>query len=233
MFYLVAKFIIIYSLISVTIFGSEKIVLNSDTMHIVKDYNQDKYKNSFDSLNAIYGKYKQLPDGYEIQALLALSHYPELKEIRIDFIYRKAMIPLSSRPRLLSTFRKKEKWRYKVVISSESLDAMENILVKNLPLNSQIGIIGHELAHSVYYQNQNFFQIIGIGIMYFFPKFRAKFERDTDIRTIDYGLGWQLLEYAAYVRNINDLSNSNFDMDKYYLNPQEIEEYMNQLHIYN
>jgi len=229
----VYKFFILLSILGYTVYGSEvDMNFTPDSSASVKLYQQEKHIDKTDSLNQLYGLNKELPPGFEIQALLALKHYPDLKNVKIDFIYKKTMIPLSSRPKVFSTLRKKENRKYKVIISSESLKAMENILLKNLPFNSQIGIIGHELAHTMYYQDKNFLQVIGIGFMYIFPRYRAKFEKDTDKRTINHGLGYQLLEYAEFVRNQSDSSYTNFDMDKFYLNPDEIKKYMESLSVY-
>ncbi|NOZ45481.1 MAG: hypothetical protein GXO79_01725 [Chlorobi bacterium] len=224
MFFFTGKIILLFSVMCFTLFGNNSQIISPvDSVSIIKKYYKSDYANSIDSLKILYGKNKKLPKGFELQTLLALSHYPELKNIKIDFIYRRAIIPLSSRPRLFSLLRKKKNRKYKVIISSKSNKAMENVLVKNLPFNAQIGIIGHELAHSIYYQDKNFFNIIAIGALYVFPEFRSEFEKNTDKRTILYGLGWQLLEYADYVRNLPELSNkNNYWMDKYYLNPQEI-----------
>ena len=103
---------------------------------------------------------------------------------------------------------------------------MENLLLKNLPFNSQVGVIGHELSHTVYYLNRNFVQITGVGIHYFFPKFRGRFEKDTDIRTINHGMGWLLYDFAKFVRALPDMQQHEDWIDKFYLNHYEIIEYM-------
>jgi len=213
--------------------GSGKLANGQESTNVVLNYSKDNYREATDSLNRLYGRNKKLIEGYELQILLALSHYPELIDKHIDFIYKKTLIPLASRPRLSTTIRKKEHWVYKVIISNESLDAMEPVLLKNLPFNAQVGIIGHELAHTVYYQDKGFFQILSIGLMYFFPNFRANFERNTVKRAIQHGLGWQLLEYAQFVREKAREADYSYDeMEKFYLNPKEIKIVMTKLSIY-
>ena len=94
---------------------------------------------------------------------------------------------------------------------------------KNLSFNAQVAIIGHELAHASCYRNMNSLQVIRTGVLYFIPRFRAEFEKSTDRRTVEHGLGWQLLEYAEYVRNVVSPGGANQNwMDKFYMSPDEI-----------
>lgn len=188
-------------------------------------YHAEDYKDGYENLLAEYGYMKELPDGFELQTLLALQHYPELRNTRIKFIVKKAFIPLASRPALYSLLRKRNHRTYRVIISDQSLPQMENILLKNLPFNAQVAIIGHELAHAVEYETLNSHQLSAVGLLYFFGSFRASMEKGTDLRTIEHGLGWPLLDYAEYVREVSGSNQRQNDfMDKFYMNPDEIRE---------
>ncbi|HEC42146.1 MAG TPA: hypothetical protein ENI20_04885 [Bacteroides sp.] len=73
-----------------------------------------------------------------------------------------------------------------------------------------------------------------VGLAYFCPAFRAWFEKGTDRRTIEHGLGPELLEYAVYVRNVFEEQGQQTGlMDRYYLNPAEIKAVMEELVRYN
>jgi len=186
-----------------------------------------------DSLNSLYGFRKDLPAGFELQTLLALRHYPELNNTHVKFIVKKAFIPLSSKPSLFSLLRKRNKRTYRVIISDQTLPQMDAILLKNLPFNAQVAIIGHELAHTAEYQTLNSYQLQYTGILYVWGDFRASMEKGTDLRTIEHGLGWQLLEYAIHVREVSgsDKRQVGF-MDKFYMNPQEIRKVIDQSEFY-
>lgn len=189
----------------------------------VMAYNAEDYEHSLDSLTAEYGYRKELPEGFELQTLLALRHYPELKNTHIKFIVKRAFIPLASRPAMFSLLRKRDQRTYRVIISDKSLPQMESVLLKNLPFNAQIAIIGHELAHAVEYETLNSYKLSAVGLMYLVGSFRASMEKGTDLRTIEHGLGWQLLEYAEHVRKVSGTNSKQVDfMDKYYMNPDEI-----------
>ncbi|MEE9463115.1 MAG: hypothetical protein V3V53_14845 [Bacteroidales bacterium] len=196
-------------------------------------YNAGDYEHSFDSLVSELGYRKELPAGFELQTLLALKHYPELTNTRINFIVKEAFIPLASRPSLISLLRQRDKRTYRVIISDQSLPQMDAILLKNLPFNAQVAIIGHELAHAVEYETMNSHQLSAVGLLYFIGSFRASMEKGTDKRTIEHGLGWQLLEYAEYVRKVSGSDDRQTDfMDKFYMNPQEIRTLIDQSELY-
>ena len=186
-------------------------------------YHAKDYEQSIDSLISELGYRKELAEGFELQTLLALRHYPELKNTHIKFIIKKAFIPLASRPSMFSLLRQGDRRTYRVIISDKSLPQMDAVLLKNLPFNAQVAIIGHELAHAAEYETLNSYQLSAVGLLYFSGSFRASMEKGTDKRTIEHGLGWQLLEYAEHVREVSGSNKKQIDfMDKFYMNPEEI-----------
>lgn len=165
----------------------------------VREYLEPEQRADYDALLSEFGNNKQLPNGFELQTLLALRHYPELRDTKINFIVDDVSIPLSSRPLWSSMLRSAENRTYLVIIDSELEGVREALLLKNQPFNAQIGIIGHELAHTVYYLNRSFFGIAGNALCQL-TDCRITFERATDRRLIDYGLGWQRFDHATFVR---------------------------------
>lgn len=85
---------------------------------------------------------------------------------------------------------------YHVYINNKS--QFKGILLEDVPFNAQVGVIGHELAHIVDYENKNIFQIIGTGIGYLFGGYKKRLEHRIDLMTIDHGLGWQLHDWAKF-----------------------------------
>lgn len=152
---------------------------------VVVDYRAEPTDSA--RLVAEFGQHKQLPEGYELQALLALSHYPELRHAKVSFRQGDYLIPLASRPTLGSIFIPFKKMHYVVYISTGGMKVTEPILLKNLPHNAQIGVLGHELAHTADYLGKSKLQMLGIGFRYFSGKFRKQFERATDQRAMSTG----------------------------------------------
>lgn len=201
-----------------------------------REYVESEQKTNYDALLAEFGNNKLLPEGFELQALLALRHYPELRDTKINFIVRDVSIPLSSRPHWSSMLRSAKNRTYQIIIDNELEGAREALLLKNQPFNAQVGIIGHELAHTVYYLNRSFFGIVGNALCQF-TDCRIRFERATDRRLIDYGLGWQRFDHATFVRGrISQDRASAFTAEGgggAYMSPAEIMQIMEDHEVYS
>lgn len=152
------------------------------------------------SLKETYGNNKQLPIGYEKQALLALSFFPELKDISIEFKVAETMTPLTSRPTIWSVFRSPKNRHYLITISSKSKGIMDSILLGNLNYNAQIGVLAHELSHVSDYNTKNIWQFLRIGIGLLSKSYMDAFEYNTDQICIDHAAGYQLLAWSKNTR---------------------------------
>lgn len=200
---------------------------------IVRAYQRKHFDGKIDSLRSNFGINKEYPTELELPILVALSHYPELKYTKIIFEKTKSFIPLVSRPKTFSTFRRKERWKYKIIISDGGEYCYTDVLLKNVPFNAQIGIIGHELAHTVYYLDKSWTDMLSIGFNYISKKYRSHFEMDTDRRAITHGLGWQLYEYANYTRGLPKMNDYQVKwIDQFYLNGERIMKYMKACALY-
>jgi len=201
----------------------------------VRQYIQSEQESRYETLLAEYGNNKELPEGYELQALLALSHYPELRDVKIRFVLKDVGIAISSRPHWTGVFKGAKKRSYLVVIDTEREGPRPSLILKNQPFNAQVGILGHELAHTVYYLDRSFFGVSGDGFCQL-TACRVKFERETDLRLIDYGLGWQRFDHSMFLRtsNISDAERA-FNAEGAsgaYMSPRELLENMKASGIY-
>ena len=187
---------------------------------------------------------KKVPKEIEKQALLALSFYPELKDTKIIFRLKKRNTPLTSRPRITSVFRGKKRRAYVITISTQSKDYLSPILFSKLPYNAQVGVLGHEIGHIIYYKEKSSFQLIGLSFKLFNSDFVDSFEFNTDQRTIEHGLGYQLLDWSIFVRKAlgviewkgasEDLQAGNLPEAKQrYMNPPTIKNQIQNLELYN
>ena len=195
---------------------------SSIPQHVVREYIHEEQIENYQYLLSEFGKNKDLPAGYELQALLALSHYPELKDVKIKFVVDDVDIPLSSRPFWASMHRSAKKRTYLVVIDNQREGPRDAFLLKGQPFNAQTGIIGHELAHTVYYLDRSFFGIMADAACQL-NDCRINFERSTDKRLVDYGLGWQRYDHSVFIRRSRGLSiESAGNSNSAYLSPIEL-----------
>lgn len=201
----------------------------------------EKFNDSlFDDASYLgYSTKKKIPEKIRKQVLTALSFYPELKDTKLHFRFRKRTTPLTSRPRIFSIFRKKKNRAYVITISTRSKTRLFPIIFENLPYNAQIGVLGHELGHIAYYKTKNSFQILGLSFKILKPKFVDSFEFNTDRIAIDHGLGYQLYDWSVFVRkalNIREWKGASEEAssseNQRYMNPKTILEYMDSNPIY-
>lgn len=183
-----------------------------------------------DSIQEIVGANKGLPQGFEAAALLAYSAYPQLKNVKIDMQLIPSGAPMESNFDIKTLFGPKKNRKYIIYLSNAPSTQFDEILLRSLPFDSQVGILAHELGHVVYYDQLSTLQIAKWGLMYLFSdEFRAKHERSTDLMPVFHGLGSQIYQYAWYVRNdpsCKDLF-ENFGasfIDKFYMTDKELAE---------
>ena len=143
---------------------------------------------------------KQMDSTYKQQISGALLFYPELKDVKIKFKIKKTIVPLSARPRVWATFQKPKNRKYLIVISSASIGKLEPILLKNLSFNAQVGVLGHEISHIADFNQRKGLYFVKLLFMQFSKKAMDIFENNTDKRTIEHGLGYQLLAWSTEVR---------------------------------
>lgn len=184
----------------------------------------------YDSLMNTYGKNKKLPCGFQIQSLLALSHYPQLKDIKIEFRLTDSKGSLYSQIDIKSLLNPWKERTYVVLIDTVKLvEYTRPTLLKNLPYNAQIGVLGHELAHTVSYLDKGGLQLAWIAFRYqTSKKYVIPFENATEERTIKFGLGFQLLAWSEFQYEIKIKEGK----AKRYFSPSRIKEEMKKYEFY-
>lgn len=174
-----------------------------------------------------FGKNKQIPKKYEEEILVALSHYPGLKETSINFMLAAhASVPYGTKPTFLSCFRGSKKRNYTTTILEDAPYPESAALMKNLSFNMRVGVFGHELFHVVQYEKCNPSRLIRTLAGFAFAAFRRKMETGADLGAISHGLGPQLLEHAKYIRRIPGYIEKRPNLNKDYLLPEQIEFYL-------
>ena len=190
-----------------------------------------------DSLRNLVGANKHLPEGFELQALLALSAFPELKDVEISFILNDYSAPMEANMEIPTLFGPRKNRHYHVLLNVSDDEWISAIHLQNLPFDAQVGILAHELAHISYYHRLNLFQMGHWGLRYLISaKYRGDHEKTTDLAPVWRGQGNQIYQYAYYVRYSETTSPlySQFSsfIDNFYLNDEQIKENMNKMSIY-
>lgn len=173
----------------------------SQAQTIVKEFHPDSLTNEkFLDLKRNYGNNKSLPKDFEKQTLIALSYFPELKDVKIKFRIKNKTTPLATRPSFTGMFRSAKRRTYFIIISKKSISYLDTILLQHLNYNAQIGVLGHELSHVSDFINKGFGSMCRVACGHFSKKYVNRFEFNTDRSCINHGLGYQLLSWSINVR---------------------------------
>ena len=173
-----------------------------------------------DSLRASFGHNKKIPPIVELQALRALSHYPELRYVNMDFVFCRQKTAHSSQPKISSLLRRASRRTYLIRISLHVPAFYLPGSQLKLPYNAQIGVLGHELAHAVQYLRRGLGGLLADGLRYgSSAKYVVCTEHLTDQIAIDHHLGWQLLAWAQIARPLLEQAGRGQN----YMRPAEIE----------
>jgi hypothetical protein len=174
-----------------------------------------------------FGRHKTIPQKYEGAILTALSKYPELKEVRINFILKdKHSVPYGTSPTFLSLFSNPGDREYNVSILEKAEAPMFYALMKNLTFEAKVGVLGHEIAHVLQYHSLDKGEILKFMACYLIPEFQQKIEKAADMGAIIHGLGQELLEHAIYIRSIPGYTEERKSINRNYLKPAEILHYL-------
>jgi hypothetical protein len=191
-----------------------------------KNFNPDSLPESyFTELKKEYRNKKQYPPQFEKQILIALSYYPELKSTSINIRTRARHSPGSTRAAWAGLFETKEKRHFVITISDSTEPMLMPLLFKNLSFNTQVALIGHELAHVADFSTKTTFGFLKHAVSNVSAKYVDRFEYNTDAICIAHGLGYQLLEWSSYVRM--KMNTVNWDGPDYAHRPKKRERYMN------
>lgn len=178
-----------------------------------------------------FGWRKKIPEEIRTPALIALSHYPELKNIRIDFRFaeKKSTSVMSARPSLASIFRILEERKYVIYVRRRFMINGKLMLIEELPESILVGWIGHELGHIMDYKDRSVLSLIGFGIGYLvLGRYIRKAERRADEFAVRHGLRAEILETKNFILNNAHLPEKYKNkIRRLYLSPEEVMEIVN------
>lgn len=183
---------------------------------------QTKPKLRFDEILNTYQCNNSFDSIFIHSAIIALSAYPELDNISIDYKIRHLKTIMAARPQFLSIFRQRSKRGYRIILSNNINNNCEQLLCQ-IPYSALTGILGHELAHLLTYNNKSSIKLLFHGFKYLINK--KEIERETDMIAIKRGFGRDLMDYNKYILNTNLVSKEYLEnRHNNYLSVNEIQE---------
>ncbi len=180
-----------------------------------------------------YATQLDCPDEYKLQMLAALSYYPELRNTPIKVKYSNLETTATCRPAIPSIFtirKSKSHARRKYIIRINKKENFSGVLMKDVPLNAQIGVLAHEIAHIVDYERRSHVGLLKRALDYLEENRKKRFEYQIDKLTIEHGLGWQLYDWADYAMHKSKASEKYKAFKKrIYMGPADIEMHIQSL----
>lgn len=183
-------------------------------------------------LNIFMSKTHIIPNSIKDEVLTALSYYPELKNTKIEFKFKKNIkkSTMQARPKFSSFFKSKKNREYVILISEKIKITDKVFYTKDLPKDVFIGWIGHELGHIMDYESRNKFNLIWFGIKYLFSENHiVEAERAADSFAIAHNMEIYILKTKDFILNNAKISEKYKQrIRKFYLSPEEIMELVKQ-----
>ena len=169
---------------------------------------------------------KIIPENILEEANIALSFYPELKDVKIEFKYKKNIKDafMQAQPKFTDLFKRKKNRSYYVFMSHKFLIEDEEFSMAEVPSEVLIGWLGHELGHIMDYLDKSTWEMAKFGARYVTSeKFIRKAERTADTYAINNGMGNYIFATKDFILNHSYFSDAyKARKNRLYLSPEEI-----------
>ncbi|WP_031526438.1 hypothetical protein [Dyadobacter crusticola] len=174
---------------------------------------------------------KCIPKVIETEVLRALSHYPELKDTHINFIFKRKIrgSVMQAQPKISTMFSTKR--AYNINISAMFRLTHSAIPIHQIPSDIIVGWIGHELGHVMDYENRSLTGMMRFGLGYLLSsKYVKEAERVADTYAVNHGLGNYILKTKHFILDHASLSEKyKRKIARLYLSPDDIVEQVKKL----
>ena len=181
----------------------------------------------------VYQNNKIIPEIILEEAKVALSYYPELEDVEIEFRFKKGIKKsfMQAQPKMSDIFKGKTNRRYYVLMSSKFLIQDQEFSIAEVPSEVLIGWLGHELGHILDYRDKSNATMAKFGARYLVSEnFIRKAERTADTHAINHGLGHYIFATKDFILNHSGLPDSYKNRKaRLYLSPAEILALVNNL----
>lgn len=175
---------------------------------------------------------KVIPEIIEKEALTALSYYPELADIPIEFRFKKNIKKsfMQAQPKFSSLLLPKQERVYMIYMNEKLHIENEYITVADIPKDVLIGWLGHELGHVMDYSHRGNWNLIRFGLKYITLGNHIKeAERAADTYALEHGMVNYILATKNFILNHASLSTEyKARIKRLYLSPEEIMVIVNQ-----
>lgn len=160
-----------------------------------------------------------VPDEFLPAFSIVSAAFPELSEESITLKFRSFGMTMQARPNIWKMFAGRRE--YFIFVNTER--RRNGLILSDLPIEAQVGVIAHEMCHILDYHFKTNWQIFKTGLWYLKKRNQEDYEKAVDYLVIKKGLGSQLKAWSHHVLHVAPLTvKYKKTKEKYYLNPEEI-----------
>ena len=171
-------------------------------------------------------EYHIVPKSIKEEVETALNYYPQLKNIHIEFTFKKNIkkSTMQARPTFDSFFKSKKNRKFLILISEKFKISDKEFSTRDIPKDIFIGWIGHELGHIMDYQDRSKLNLIWFGFKYLFSDNHiVEAERAADSFAVKHKMESYILKTKNFILNHADITEEYKNrIKRYYLSPEEI-----------
>lgn len=122
-----------------------------------------------------------------------LGFYPTmlLKNIRVEF--KNTITIASVKPEFSSILKAPQDRVYIITFSKSTQSTLDSVMLHKLSFNSQLGLIATQLSRVEEFSTGGLLDFTGWYIRRLFRKARNRMDADAELKTLEVGLGYQLL----------------------------------------
>jgi hypothetical protein len=176
---------------------------------------------------------KQIPAVIEKNVLKALSFYPELKNTKINFVFKtniKTSV-MQAQPVFTSLLKSRRSRCYRINISQQFKLIHSQLPIEQIPDDVMIGWIGHELGHILDYEGKSNLGMMAFGYRYYFhSSFVKQAEMVADSLAVERGMGNYIVATKRFILDHAELPQAYKDkIRRLYLSPDVIVEKVREL----
>lgn len=181
----------------------------------------------------VYQENKFIPESIINEAKIALSYYPELEHVEIEFKFKNDIKKsfMQAQPKVSNLFKGRKNRSYYVLMSNRFAIEKEEFSMADVPSEVLIGWLGHELGHIMDYREKSAMGLVVFGFRYITSaNYIKKAERTADTYAVNAGMGDYILATKNFILNHSHLSDSyKARIARLYLSPEEIMVLVNDL----
>ncbi len=133
---------------------------------------------------------------YKAMINYTLRFYPNLLFKNLTVYTKPSQKVAKLKPAFFSIFKAPQHRHYKLYFSNSTGTLQDSVLLNSLTYNSKIGLIARQMSHLQDLSTTHFFGFISWYFKQLSRKAKTKLEYDAELKTLEMGLGYQLLSLA-------------------------------------